>query len=163
MRILCEALRRGENKRLETLRLQYNEIDGKGVGLLYDIMKQGALPALRRVELNGNKFSEDDARVAKLRALLEERRREAGANDGEEGGEWGLDEFSDLEEESDEEEEEEEEEEVEEGERDDEEKEREAKAEEMVRDAEEEEGRNVSQKEDKDVDALAERLGKTDM
>ncbi|KAL9021898.1 MAG: hypothetical protein Q9185_000912 [Variospora sp. 1 TL-2023] len=161
IKILCEALARGENKRLETLRLQYNEIDGKGVGLLYDIMKQGALPALRRVELNGNKFREDDARIAKLGALLEERRQEAGADDdGEEGGEWGLDEFSDLEEESEEEEEEEEE---EEGERDEDEKEREVKAEEMVRDAEEEEGRNVSQKEDKDVDALAERLGKTDI
>ncbi|KAI4108212.1 MAG: hypothetical protein LQ345_007115 [Seirophora villosa] len=154
MAILCGALARGNNPNLETLRLQYNEIDGKGVGLLCDVLRRGALPALRRVELNGNKFSEDDARVATLRALLEERREEAGAEEG--GAEWGLDEFSDLEEESEEEEEEE-------GAEDEEEEEEEAKAEEILRDAEEEEGRNVSQKQDKDVDALAERLGKTDM
>ncbi|KAL9011481.1 MAG: hypothetical protein Q9173_003680 [Seirophora scorigena] len=155
MGVLCGALAQGNNPKLETLRLQYNEIDGKGVGLLCDVLRRGALPALRRVELNGNKFSEDDARVAKLRALLEERREEAGA---EQGAEWGLDEFSDLEEESEEEEEEEEGAEDEEGE-----EERETKAEEILRDAEEEEGRNVSQKADKDIDALAERLGKTDM
>ncbi|KAI4090914.1 MAG: hypothetical protein LQ344_004442 [Seirophora lacunosa] len=155
MATLCGALARGNNPNLETLRLQYNEIDGKGVGLLCDVLRRGALPALRRVELNGNKFSEDDARVATLRALLEERREEAGAEE-EGGAEWGLDEFSDLEEESEEEEEEEEE-----GAED--EQEEEAKAEEILRDAEEEEGRNVSQKQDKDVDALAERLGKTDM
>lgn len=152
MRMLCEALRKGKNGKLRVLRLQYDEIDGRGVGMLADVVKKGQLPELRRVELNGNRFSEDDERVEWLRVLLEERREEAGED--EDGGEWGMDEFSDLEEESEDEEEEE---------REEEEKEKEAKAEEILRDAEEEEGMNVSQKKDEEVDALAEKLGKTDM
>lgn len=156
MKVLCEALGKGQNKKLKILRMQYNEIDGRGVGMLYDIVKNGALPELRRVELNGNKFSEDDERVEKLRVLLHERREEAGGAGDE--GEWGLDEFSDLEDESEEEVEDSEKEEEKEDE-----EEREAKAEGIVRDAEEEEGRNVSQKQDADVDALAEKLGKTDL
>ncbi|KAI4192384.1 MAG: hypothetical protein LQ346_004333 [Caloplaca aetnensis] len=157
MKMLCEALAKGQNGKLRVLRLQYNEIDGRGVGMLHDVVAKGHLPELRRVELNGNKFSEDDVRVEKLRVLLDERREEAG-DEGEEG-EWGMDDFSDLEEESEDEEEvgSEDEEEKEEKE------EREALAEEIVRDAEEEEGRNVSQKQDEAVDALAEKLGKTDM
>ncbi|KAI4147147.1 MAG: hypothetical protein L6R39_003222 [Caloplaca ligustica] len=51
----------------------------------------------------------------------------------------------------------------EEKERKEDEKEKEAKAEEILRDAEEEEGMNVSQKQDEEVDALAEKLGRTDM
>ncbi|KAL9600431.1 MAG: hypothetical protein Q9219_003184 [cf. Caloplaca sp. 3 TL-2023] len=155
MRMLCSALGKGRNERLRVLRLQYNEIDGRGVGGLRGVVRKGALPGLRRVELNGNKFSEDDERVESLRALLEERREEAG-EEGKEG-EWGMDEFSDLEEESEEEEEEEED----SGKEDEEEKE--SKAEEILRDAEEEEGMNVSQKKDEEVDVLAEKMGKTEM
>ncbi|KAI4191023.1 MAG: hypothetical protein L6R41_000412 [Letrouitia leprolyta] len=158
MRMICGALGKGKNERLRTLRLQYNEIDGKGVGDLCDVVKKGALPALRRVELNGNKFSEDDERVESLRVLLDERKEEAG-EEGEEG-EWGLDDFSDLEE--DESEEEEDEGSGEEEEKEDEE-EREERADKMLKDAEEEEGQLVSQKEDQAVDALAVKLGKTDM
>lgn len=157
MRMLCEALGKGQNGKLRVLRLQYNEIDGRGVGMLHEVVKKGQLPDLRRVELNGNKFSEDDVRVEKLKVLLDERREEAG--DEGDKGEWGMDEFSDLEEESEDEEEVSSEKEEEE----EEEEEREAKAEEILRDAEEEEGMNVSQEQDEEVDALAERLGKTDM
>ncbi|KAL8926889.1 MAG: hypothetical protein Q9208_002698 [Pyrenodesmia sp. 3 TL-2023] len=157
MRMLCEALGKGQNERLRVLRLQYNEIDGRGVGMLHEVVKNGQLPQLRRVELNGNKFSEDDVRVEKLKVLLDERREEAGDEGGK--GEWGMDEFSDLEEESEDEEEvsSEKEEEIED------EEEREAKAEDILRDAEEEEGMNVGLEQDKEVDALAEKLGKTDL
>ncbi|KAL8696500.1 MAG: hypothetical protein Q9201_007631 [Fulgogasparrea decipioides] len=157
MRMLCDALAKGENKKLRVLRLQYDDIDSKAVRKLYDVVKAGALPELRRVELNGNKFHEDDEGVEGLRIELEKRRDEAGKE--EEEGEWGIDELDELEEESDEEEEEDSGKEVEKDSED----EREAKAEEIVRDAEEEEGRNVSQKKDEEVDALAEKLGKTDM
>ncbi|KAL8768553.1 MAG: hypothetical protein Q9209_005238 [Squamulea sp. 1 TL-2023] len=162
---LCDALAKGETKELRVLRLQYNEIDSRGVGRLLKVVEEGKLPALRRVELNGNKFAEEDEGVARLRRVLETRREEAG-KDGDEG-EWGLDEFSDLEEEDSEEEEEEEEvaEEVDseiEAQKEVE-KEREKKAEGILRDAEEEEGRNVSQKKDEEVDVLAEKLGKTEM
>ncbi|KAL8803628.1 MAG: hypothetical protein Q9182_003043 [Xanthomendoza sp. 2 TL-2023] len=162
MGMLCDALGKGENQGLRALRLQYNEIDSRGIARLLKLAEEGPLPNLRRVELNGNKFAEEDKGVERLRTLLESRREDAGEEGGE--GEWGLDEFSDLEEEdSDVEEEEEEAEDSEAEDEKEDEKEREKRAEGIVRDAEEEEGRNVSQKEDEAVDVLAEKMGKTEM
>lgn len=157
MTALAEALGKGGNRSLEVLRLQYNEIDGRGVqGLLR--AANGSMDKLRRVELNGNKFSEDDEGVEGLRLLLEERKEDAG---GDATGEWGLDELSDLEEDSDEDEEadegsEEEEEREEEGEK-------EARREAVLKDADREEASTVSQKKDEDVDELADALKKTEI
>ena len=167
MGMLCDGLARGENTELTVLRLQYNEIDGRGVGGLLKTVEQGKLPRLRRVELNGNKFAEEDERVERLRTVLERRRDEAG-EDGDKG-EWGLDEFSDLEDEDSDAEGDQEEEAEAEGidseaeEKKEDEKVKEKKAEVIVRDAEEEEGKNVSQEQDEEVDVLAEKLGKTEM
>ncbi len=36
-----------------------------------------ALPALKKIELNGNKFSEDDASITAFQELFEERKEEA--------------------------------------------------------------------------------------
>lgn len=160
MILVANALAKGKNKKLEVLRAQYNEIDSKGVDALYQAVKQGALPRLRRVELNGNKFSEDDGSVEGLRLLLEERKEAAGAEEAKEG-EWGMDELSDLEEESDEEDEDDDEEERGAEDEDEDEKEKEDQAERVLRDAEEEEGRNVAQDPDAAVDELAAKLGKT--
>lgn len=152
---LAEALGKGGNRKLEVLRLQYNEIDARGVqGLLR--AANGSLDKLRRVELNGNKFSEDDEGVEGLRLLLEERKEDAGEDAT---GEWGLDELSDLEEDSDEEDEVDEDSEVEE-ERE-EEVEKEASREAVLKDADREEDSKVSQRKDDDVDDLADALGKT--
>ena len=149
----AEALGRGGNRKLEVLRLQYNEIDKNGVqGVLR--AANGSLDCLRRVELNGNKFSEDDEGVEGLRLLLEERKEEAG--DGVKEEEWGLDELSDLEEESEDAGSEEEEEKEEE-------EEREERGERILKVADEEEASKVSQKKDDDVDALADKLGKTEI
>lgn len=153
--LFSEALGKGNNGLLEVLRLQYNEIDSKGVKALLVVAKD-TLVKLRRVELNGNKFSEDDEPVEELRVLLEERKEKAGDVEGE----WGLDELSDLEEESDEEDED--------GDDDDEaEKEEQEEAEDrresILKDADQEETRKVSQKKDDDVDALADSLGKTEI
>ncbi|KAI4199995.1 MAG: hypothetical protein LQ350_004257 [Teloschistes chrysophthalmus] len=162
MGMLCDALNKGGNTQLRTLRCQYDEIDAKGVGKLWGVVKAGKLPALRRVEVNGNKFSEDDEGIEGLRVELEKRREEAGEGEGEgEEGEWGIDKLDELE--SDDDEDEDEDEGSEKEEEDEEAVERETKAVEILRDAEEEEGRNVSQKKDEDVDALAEKLGKTEM
>ncbi|MCJ1370154.1 Ran GTPase-activating protein 1 [Loxospora ochrophaea] len=150
--LVAEALGKGENKELRTLRAQYNDLDVKGVRALVSAAKVG-LPALRRVDLNGNKFSEEDDAVEELRALFDERKEEAGAEDGE----WGLDELSDLEEESEEEEDEDEEKEEEQ------EEEREEKAEGILKEADQEENAIVSQKKDEEVDALASRLEKTEL
>ncbi|MCJ1448525.1 MAG: hypothetical protein MMC23_009042 [Stictis urceolatum] len=148
--VLGETLQKGANKKLVTLKAQYNEIDAKGAQAITKAVEDGNLPALKRVELNGNKFSEDDEVVDKLRELLGDRRREAGADSDDEG--WGLDELSDMEEESDEEDE---------GSDAEDEEEKEAKAEKVLEEADQEEGEKVLEKKDKDVDDLADALNKT--
>jgi len=146
--MLGEALREGRNPRLEVLRLQFNDIDAKGLKALADAQHQ--LPKLRRVELNGNKFSEDDVSVERLKEALHERREKFGPplEDGEHE-DWGLDELDELEEESEEEEEEIDEE--------DEEREKE-----LAR-SDEAENENVAEEKSKSVDDLADLLGKTEI
>ena len=156
--VVAEALAKGGNKELRILRAQYNEIDEKGLEALVGSVTAGGLAALRRVELNGNKFSEDDAKILKLREVLDQRRETAGVEEDDEG--WGLDSLSDMEESESEEEEEEGSEAEEEKE---EEEEREGKAEKILEDADQEEDAKVSQKKDKDVDDLADALGKTEI
>lgn len=154
--LVAEALGKSGNKSLRTLRGQYNDIDSKGAKALFVAAEKGGLEGLRRVELNGNKFSEDDEGVEGLRTLLEKRREDAGVDDGRKG-EWGMDELSDLEDESDEDEDED----NGEGEDEDEEdKEEGVERENILKDADEEEAKEVPQEKDADVDALAERLGK---
>ncbi|KAF3909036.1 hypothetical protein ABW21_db0200896 [Orbilia brochopaga] len=133
--VLAEKLSEGKNKNLKVLRLQYNEIDVKGIAALKGAVK--TLDKLELLELNGNKFSEDDAEVEAIRQIFEDR------------GLGELDELSDLEEDSDEDEEE--------AEAEEEEKELER----VIKDAEEEENENVAQEKDKKVDDLADILGKT--
>lgn len=150
--LLGDALAQGNNKNLEILRLQYNDITSKGVISLAKAAKQ-ALPALKKVELNGNKLSEDDEGIVLLQELLEERKEKLGGDVVIED-DWGLDSLSDLEsEDSDEEEEEEEEEEEDVG--------PEERAEKLVKEAEEAQEEPVIQQKDKEVDDLAKSLEKT--
>lgn len=158
-RQLVELLGKGKNKELEVLRLQYNDIDARGVKALLDAAKNG-LPKLRRVELNGNKFSEDDEGVEGLRTLLEERREDAGQSA--QSDEWGLDELDELESEDEDDEAEGSEDEEAEDEREDDE-EREERREGMLKEVDQEEESKVSQKKDEDVDELADALGKTEI
>ena len=157
-----EALAQGGNEGLEVLRLQYAEMDGKGLKKLVDAVESGVLPKLRRVEINGNRFAEDEEGVLRLTEILDTRKDEL--SEEERGGEedWGIDELDDMEEdESDEDEED-----VEDlGEREEDEGvkvekvEREKEAEKVLKDADQEEASTV-QKQDKDVDELADALGK---
>jgi Ran GTPase-activating protein 1 len=147
---LAEALAKGHNTKLQILRLQYNEITAAGVKALAEAAK--ALPALKKLELNGNKFAEDDESIIALQDLFEARKEEQ-AGDVVVEDDWGLDSLSDLEEESEGEEEEEEEEE--------EDVEPEERAEKLIKDAEEAQEEPVAQRKDKEVDELAEKLGKT--
>lgn len=156
MVVVAEALGVGKNAELRVLRAQYNEIDAKGVDALLKVVKEGKLEGLRRVELNGNKFSEEDEGVEGLRLLLEGRKESS--QDAEEG-EWGLDELSDLEEDSDDEDDEDES----EAEADEEEEDREGRAEKILEAADQAENAKVSQKKDDDVDDLADQLGKADI
>lgn len=152
--LLGEALAQGKNKSLETLRLQYNDITSKGVSSLAKAAKE-ALPALKKIELNGNKLDEADEGIVLLQELLEEHKEKLGGDVVVED-DWGLDSLSDLEgEDSDEEEEEEDEDEEEE------EIEPEERAEKLVKEAEEAQEEPVIQKKDAEVDDLAKQLEKT--
>lgn len=146
--MLVEALREGKNQGLEVLRLQYNDIDARGVKALADAQEK--LPKLRRVELNGNKFNEDDVNVDRLKEALHERREKFGPplEEGEHE-DWGMDELDELEEESEEEEEEL--------------SEAEEEKEEVIKRSEEAEEANVAEEKSKSVDELADMLGKTEI
>jgi Ran GTPase-activating protein 1 len=161
-RLVVDALGKGTNQELKIVRAQYGEVDSRGVRKLLDVIQDGKLPALRRVELNGNKFSEVDPGIAGLRKILEGRRPEDDDHDNDEnedenddGDGWGLDELSDLEDDDDDEEDEDEDEEEEEKE------ETELKAETVLKELVAEEQSEVSERRDDEVDALADRLIKT--
>ncbi|KUJ08479.1 putative Ran GTPase-activating protein 1 [Mollisia scopiformis] len=147
--LVANALGKGQNKKLEILRLQYNDITAKGLEAFAKAAKD-SLPALKKIELNGNKFSEEDQYVMELRELLDERKEKL-AGDVVMEDDWGLDSLSDLEDESDEEDEEEEEEEAEE------------LREKLLDEAEEAKDEPTVQVEDKEVDALAAKLDKTEI
>lgn len=149
--LLGEALGLGKNKNLEILRLQYNDITAKGLSSLAKAAKEG-LPALKKIELNGNKISEDDEGIIALQELLEERKEELGGDTAVED-DWGLDSLSDLEgDDSDDEEEEDDD--------DDEDVEPEDRAEKLIKEAEEAQEEPVIQKKDAEVDDLAAQLEK---
>jgi Ran GTPase-activating protein 1 len=145
--VLAKALASGRHQKLHTLRMQYNDINAKGLKVLADTIKS-SLPAVRKVELNGNKFSEEDDSIVLLRELLDER-KEKFAGDMIIEDDWGLDELDELE--SDEEEETEEEEEEEEAEE---------RREKLLEEQEEAQEEPVIQEKDKEVDELAEELSK---
>ncbi len=148
--LLSEALAKGKNGKLEILRLQYNDITAHGLRGLANAAKE-ALPALKKMEVNGNKFAEEDDAVVTLQEMFEARKEQFGGDIVDEE-EWGLDDLDDLEEEDDEDQEEEEA----EGEPAPEER-----AEKLVKEAEEAQEEPVVQLADSDVDALAKRLGET--
>lgn len=157
-RMLAEALAQGGNKKLEVLRLQYNEIDAKGVKALTSAATSDtALPRLRRVELNGNKFSEEDPNIEKLQELLSKRKAAQAFEyphvDEDDEDAWGIDDLDELEEEDEEDEEEDAEEDI--G--------IEAEEKKVVEEADEVEQEPVAEKEDQDVDELAKALGKTEL
>lgn len=155
-RMLGDALAQGGNVKLEVLRLQFNEIDAKGLKAISDAAASGtALPRLRRVELNGNKFAEEDESIAKLQAVLEKRKEEQAEDfpgvDEDDEDSWGVDELDELEDDEDDGDEEEE---------DGDDLDAEEK---IVKEADEAESEPVAAKADKDVDDLADSLGKTEI
>lgn len=150
--LLADALAKGKNAKLEILRLQFNNITAPGVKGLAAAAKE-ALPALKRIELNGNKFTEDDESILVLQALLDERKEKVSGDDEAED-DWGVDSLSDLEEEDSDDEEEEEEEEEEEVDV-------EERAEKLIKEAEEAQEEPVIPSKSKEVDELAKKLEKT--
>ncbi|KAI5254812.1 RNI-like protein [Aureobasidium subglaciale] len=148
--MLAEALKTGKNKTLQTLRLQYDEIAAKGVEALCKVAQTDALPVLQRVELNGNKFLEEDTNVEALKTLLDERREENAPNADEDDETWGIDELDDLEEDSDDED-------------NDLADDEDAEEESILKDADQAESENVAQEKNSSVDELADLMGKTQL
>ncbi|KAK0392691.1 hypothetical protein NLU13_2186 [Sarocladium strictum] len=151
---LANALGQGKNTKLETLRLQYNEITAPGLKGFAEAAKD-ALPALKRIEINGNKLDEEDQSIVALQELLEARKEEK-AGDVVNEDEWGVDSLSDLEEEDSDEEEEEDE-------SDEDDVKPEERAEKLIKEAEEAQEEPVVQLKDKEVDDLAKKLEKTEI
>lgn len=150
---LAAALEKGKNKKVEVLRLQFNEINAKGLAGLASASST-ALPLLRRIEINGNKFDEEDPSLDKLREVLDARKEESGekADDDEY---WGLDELDELES-DDEEDEDESDEEEKRGEAQD-------RAAKQIADDKRAEESNVAQDKDAKVDDLADLMSKTEI
>lgn len=147
-----ESLKKGANKQLEVLRLQYNEIDAEGLRVLVDAAKSDALPSLRRVELNGNKFSDEDNNVEILREVLAKRKESAGEDaDDEDEDAWGVDELDDMEEDSEDDED---------GKAEDEDDAEEVS---ILKDADTAADEPVTQESDKEVDKLADLMDKTEL
>jgi len=150
---LAAALEKGKNKKVEVLRLQFNDINAKGLAGLASASST-ALPLLRRVEINGNKFDEEDPSIEKLRDVLDARKEESGKHADDEEY-WGLDELDELEDESEDEEE---------GDDDDEGGvEVEEKAARQIADDTKAEEANVPQEKDNKVDDLADMMSKTEI
>jgi Ran GTPase-activating protein 1 len=142
------------------LRLQFNEINAKGLAGLAAAAPN--LPALRRVEVNGNKFDEEDPSIEKLRDILDARKEESGERADDEEY-WGLDELDELES-DDEDEEEESDDEAKKGSDDEEEGvEAEERAARQIIEDERAEDVPVAQDKDKKVDDLADVLAKTEI
>lgn len=144
--LLAAALAEGKNTQLETLRLQYNEITAPGVKGFAAAAKS-ALPALKRIELNGNKFTEEDENIIALQELLDERKEKL-AGDVVAEDEWGVDSLSDLESEEEDEEDEDE----------DEDDDIQKRAEKLIKDAEEAQEEPTVQLKDRTVEELATKL-----
>jgi len=157
-RRLGETLATGGNKGLEVLRLQFNEIDSAGLKALADAAASTGLPKLRRIEINGNKFAEEDPNIERLQEILSARKEEQAAEypdvDEDDEDAWGVDELDELEDEDEDE-----------NDDDAEEKESEEEAEEasIVKDAEIAESQPVAQVKDSEVDELADALDKTEL
>jgi Ran GTPase-activating protein 1 len=144
---IAQALAQGKNQKLEFLRLQYNELTERSAGEFVSAVKS-SLYKLKRIELNGNKFLEEDPFVEELRDIFRSR------------GYGELDELDDLEE-PDSEEEEEEEVSAEEEELHEEHVRPNAAREVINKQVQDEEDQEVAPEEDKDTDELAEALAKT--
>ncbi|QRG35877.1 hypothetical protein FDK38_000202 [Candidozyma auris] len=82
-----------ERPAFETLKLQYNELEGEALEKLVKAVQE-KLPSLKLLELNGNRFEEDSEHIDAITAIFKER------------GSGELDELDDLEEIDSEEEEE---------------------------------------------------------
>lgn len=156
---LAGALQKGKNTNLEVLRLEFNEINAKGLAGLAAALPH--LPALRRIELEGNKFDAEDPSITTFREELDKRREAAGVED-EDDENWGVGELEELESEEEEDEDDDDEAKAGSDEEDEGVEAQEKAARDIIADQRAEE-ETVAQKADKDVDDLADALARTEI
>lgn len=149
------ALQKSNTPKLEILRLDYNEINSKGLAGLVKALPN--LTALRRIEINGNRFDQDDPSLEMLRDEFK-KRMEAVGDGSNDDDHWGLNDLDELESED-----EDDEDGVVTAGSDDEGVEIEEKAARELASAQAAEEENVPQREDKEVDDLADALAKTEV
>lgn len=87
--MLAKALKLGKNKKLEVLRLQYNQISPKGLRMFSVAVKE-SLPSLKRIEFNGNQFSAENKTLEIIRNILIDRKEKFPGKPGTDE-DWGLD------------------------------------------------------------------------
>lgn len=92
---LATALNKGQNPKLETLRLQYGEFDKRTINLLAQGISEH-LPNLSKLEINGNRADPEDECITNIRDALEKNGHEDALDD--------LDDMEEIEEDEDEEE-----------------------------------------------------------
>lgn len=91
---LATALNKGKNSKIETLRLQYGELDKRTINLIAQAVSDH-LPNLTRLEINGNKVDPEDECISNLRDALQKHDHEDALDE--------LDDMEDVDEEEDEE------------------------------------------------------------
>ncbi|CDZ97357.1 Ran GTPase-activating protein [Phaffia rhodozyma] len=148
--ILTTALANGSNKELESVKIQYGEMDSRSFVQLATAIKLH-LSSLTQLELNGNIVDPEDESVEKIKDALDSH-----------GHQDALDELDDMEEDEGEDEEEDEEEEEEEDEEEEEKEDEEKDADKGTKQQEEKDTEVPSQPSilDMSVDAMADALSK---
>jgi Ran GTPase-activating protein 1 len=66
---LATALEQGKNKKLETLKLQYGEMDARAIHILAKAIQEH-LPLLTTLELNGNRADPEDECIERIKDAL---------------------------------------------------------------------------------------------
>lgn len=105
--LILDVLHKGSNKKLNSLQLQYCDLDRKALGHLASAIDSGALSKIEKLEINGNWADEDDDCITKIKSALEKHGHENALDELDEmdpEGEDEEDEEDDKEAEDDEEE-----------------------------------------------------------
>ncbi|PWN37696.1 RNI-like protein [Meira miltonrushii] len=93
--LILDVLHKGSNKKLNTLQLQYCDLDRKALGHLASAIDSGALANIEKLEINGNWADEDDECITKIKSALEKHGHEDALDELDEMDPEGEDEDED--------------------------------------------------------------------
>lgn len=69
--LVFDALKKGSNKELKTLQLQYCDLDRKALDHLGRVIESGAIEKLEKLDINGNWADEEDECIERIKKGLE--------------------------------------------------------------------------------------------